>query len=280
MFAFKSVVEEWNVINIVSANQETLLSRVSLWFNYNVMHKWLKPTLFGVGLVAAVLIATNPSFVLPYKYHFIEEQPAITAVEPVAELGEVTALPDESMIIPEAETTNSSDPSLDEIVTTSNSGQVAAAAVKTESKVKVSGTLSIPSLKISAPVVYVTERSEKVFQLGLQQGVVQYPGTALPGQLGNMYIFGHSSDYRWSKGSYKTVFAKLPNIKIGSEIIITDGSGKAYKYKAISTVIALPTETKYLSQYKYERRLLTVQTSYPVGTALKRFLVQAELVEK
>lgn len=266
-------------MNFIDARKNSLPGRVDLWFNNSVMPKWVKPTLFAIGLVCAALISTNPSFVLPYKYHFVQDKPVVVTSEDKVNLPEVETLPDESMSQSELK-------AVEELVleptaeSADGGAQVAAAAVKLDSRIRVAGNLSIPSLKISAPLVYVTERSEKVFQLGLQQGVVQYPGTALPGQLGNMYVFGHSSDYRWSKGSYKTVFAKLPNIKVGSLIILTDGAGKTYTYKTISTVIALPTDTKYLSQYKFQRKLLTVQTSYPVGTALKRFLVQAELVEK
>src|SRR5579872_4327564 len=49
--------------------------------------------------------------------------------------------------------------------------------------------LQIPSLKITAPVVYVDQANETAFQAGLKNGVVHYPGTALPGQIGNVYIW-------------------------------------------------------------------------------------------
>lgn len=276
------MVREFKGVNF-AIKQSALPKSFSSWFNTSNMRRLIKPTLFGLGIVVAGLIATNPKFILPYKYHFSGNTPAVTSEAvpeiPVEEtdLESATALPDG--FTPESESATQKSTGV-----TEPAGQVEAAvtgATKgvTNNKVWVAGNLSIPSLKISAPLVYVSERTEKVFQLGLQQGVVQYPGTALPGQLGNMYVFGHSSDYRWAKGSYKTVFAKLPDIKIGSEIKITDGAGKVYTYKVTSTAIALPNETKYLSQYKYQKKLLTVQTSYPVGTALKRFLAIAELVE-
>src|SRR5438093_1507422 len=75
--------------------------------------------------------------------------------------------------------------------------------------------LEISSLGIKAPVVYVDQANETAFQAALKDGVVHYPGTALPGQPGNVYIFGHSSDYFWSNGHYKTIFASLPQIKKG-----------------------------------------------------------------
>src|SRR6185503_5630476 len=82
--------------------------------------------------------------------------------------------------------------------------------------------LTIASIGVDAPVVYVNTKSETAFQEGLKSGVVHYPQTALPGQPGNVYIFGHSSDYSWSKGQYKTIFALLPRVAIGDIITITD----------------------------------------------------------
>ena len=137
--------------------------------------------------------------------------------------------------------------------------------------------LEIPSLGITAPVVYVDQDNENAFQAGLKNGVVHYPGTALPGQGGNVYIFGHSSDYFWSDGHYKTVFAALPQIKKGAEISLSDAQGNVYNYVVVDTVVASPDDVQYLSQGDGRKKILTVQTSYPVGTALRRFLAIAEL---
>lgn len=137
--------------------------------------------------------------------------------------------------------------------------------------------LLIPSLGISAPVQYVDQNSEKVFQEALINGVVHFPGTAKPGEFGNAYIFGHSSDYVFSKGNYKTVFALLPRIEINANIVISNPEGYQFIYKVINKVIVQPNETQYLDQYGYKKHLLTLQTSYPVGTALKRYIVIAEL---
>src|SRR5689334_16749092 len=56
-------------------------------------------------------------------------------------------------------------------------------------------TLIIESLKINVPVVYVNDSNEDAFQKALIDGVVHYPGTVNPGDSGNDYIFGHSSDF-------------------------------------------------------------------------------------
>ena len=140
--------------------------------------------------------------------------------------------------------------------------------------------LWIESLGISVPVVYVADATEKTFQAALSGGVVHYPQTAEPGEFGNCYIFGHSSDYAWSSGAYKTVFALLTKIQPGAEILITNKQGQLFTYKVLEAKVVGPNDVQYLSQEGYKKKLLTLQTSYPIGTALKRYLVRAEIEEK
>lgn len=139
--------------------------------------------------------------------------------------------------------------------------------------------LVIPSLGIEAPIFYVDENSEEIFQAALSDGVVHYPGTAKPGEYGNVYIFGHSSDYAWTKGSYKNIFASLPNIREQAVILVTDGTGTAYKYQVTQKFVASPRDTYLLEQGNSEEKILTLQTSYPLGTAFKRFIVLAKIIE-
>ncbi len=137
--------------------------------------------------------------------------------------------------------------------------------------------LSIPSLNISAPVIYIDKTGEKAYVPALAKGVVHYPGTALPGAFGNDYIFGHSSDLPWSNGNYKTIFAPLPQIAIGDKIFLTDHEGQVFTYTVFETKIVTPNDLSVLGQFDNKQKLLSLQTSYPLGTALKRFIVLARI---
>ncbi len=139
--------------------------------------------------------------------------------------------------------------------------------------------LRIPSLDIQAPIVHITEKTEPAFQAALANGVVLYPGTPEVGNVGNSYIFGHSSDFALKKGSYKTVFALLPKIEIGAEIFVSNPEGKQFKYKVLDTKVVAKNDLSVLGQETGGKKILSLQTSYPVGTALKRFVVRSELVE-
>ncbi len=137
--------------------------------------------------------------------------------------------------------------------------------------------LMIPALNITVPVLYATAVNESEFQALLIDGVVHYPGTADAGEVGNVYIFGHSSDNAWSKGHFKTVFALLPKMQIGQNIYISNSQGEKFVYQVTETRVVAKDDLSVLSQETNGRRLLTLQTSYPVGTSLKRFVVVAEL---
>jgi sortase A len=136
--------------------------------------------------------------------------------------------------------------------------------------------LLIESLRIRAPIISVDRRDETTFQEALMRGVVHYPGTASIGEFGNAYIFGHSSDYVWARGDYKSVFALLPRMERGDVIVASNGQGERFTYRVIETLVVDANDARYLDQMDYRRKLLTLQTSYPVGTALRRFLVIAE----
>lgn len=137
--------------------------------------------------------------------------------------------------------------------------------------------IGIKSIGVNAPIIYVSEESEEEFQSALSLGVVHYPGSALPGQAGNVYIFGHSSDYVWSSGAYKSVFAPLPEAAVGDEVEISDHDGRVYTYSIMEKFVADAKDISLLSQETGGRRILTLQTSWPLGTALKRYIVRAEL---
>lgn len=144
----------------------------------------------------------------------------------------------------------------------------------------------IPSLKINAPVVEPElglealetkdwSSLEEQIHDTLLKGVVHYPGTAEPGQKGNAFLTGHSSNVFWEKSSFNTIFALLPKIKIEDDIFITYKQVQ-YHYRVVDKKEVSPSEVSILKQG--EDHYLTLVTCTPVGTTLKRLVVTAELV--
>lgn len=136
--------------------------------------------------------------------------------------------------------------------------------------------LEIPKLSISAPIIYVASNDEIQIQAGLEQGIVHYFGTAQPGEVGNSYLVGHSSDYPQAPGNYKQIFAQLPKLFLG-DLILVKQAGQTLEFQVVATKIIEANDLSVLNQETAGRKILTLQTSYPIGTALKRFIVAAEL---
>src|SRR4030095_4689134 len=129
----------------------------------------------------------------------------------------------------------------------------------------------INKINVNAPVVFdQTTVNEGNFQKALQHGVVHYPNTALPGQQGNVVIFGHSSGQWWAPGDYKFIFSLLDKMSVNDEIVL-DYKGMRYIYKVTSTQVVSPDTVSVLNQPPNEHAL-TLITCTPVGTNLKRLI--------
>ncbi|MBT4385082.1 sortase [Candidatus Peregrinibacteria bacterium] len=117
---------------------------------------------------------------------------------------------------------------------------------------------------------------EDQIRSSLLNGLVHYPGTALPGDKGNVFITGHSSNVFWEKSDYNTVFALLPKIEEGDDIFVSYDQVD-YHYRVISKKEVTPKEVGILEQG--DDKIMTLMTCTPVGTVLRRLVVTAELIE-
>lgn len=139
------------------------------------------------------------------------------------------------------------------------------------------GVLDIPSLNISVPVVWTKETAN--FNTDLQNGVVHYPGTAMPGQIGTAYISGHSSNYAWAKGNYNKIFSTLGDLKDydGFTITVRDTNGKTAVLHYVvmkSQIYTADDQAQFANQGK---SIVALSTCWPVGTSAKRLVVFGEL---
>lgn len=130
--------------------------------------------------------------------------------------------------------------------------------------------LSIPSLNLENLKVVVDTNN-------FDQNLALMPGTALPGEKGNVFITGHSSlPQLFRPGNYKAIFAHLPEIKKGAEVVI-DASNQTFTYVVEGLKIVNPKETWVINPPDQEGRYLTLMTCVPPGLYLKRLVVLAKL---
>jgi LPXTG-site transpeptidase (sortase) family protein len=137
-------------------------------------------------------------------------------------------------------------------------------------------TVTIPRIGVRAPLVPIEVNTEKAQQAGLAQGVIHIAGTPEPGEVGTAFYAGHSSDYFFKSGKYKSVFALVPQLKKGDYFILTNDS-KAYYFTVNETVITGPNDTSVMHHDNGKEKFAALQTSYPVGTAAKRFVAIGSL---
>ncbi len=131
----------------------------------------------------------------------------------------------------------------------------------------------INKINVKAPINFNLDAvNEGAFQLALRDGVVHYPGTAVPGQTGNVVIFGHSSGQWWAPGHYKFVFTLLDKLTYGDTMYI-DYQGIRYTYQVTTISVVKPTDLSVLNQGSEHN--LTLITCTPVGTSAKRLIIRA-----
>lgn len=137
-------------------------------------------------------------------------------------------------------------------------------------------SLTIEQVDIYVPIVLNVDGNNKTEYLkALESGVAHMKDTALPGQFGNMVIFGHSSFFSDQPGEYKTIFKPINKIEIG-DLILIQYNKKDYRYKVIKKKIVKPDDVSVVQQ-DLNKKLLTIITCWPPQTTTKRYVIVSEL---
>jgi LPXTG-site transpeptidase (sortase) family protein len=150
---------------------------------------------------------------------------------------------------------------------------IASPPIQTTPNNQENSILSISKINIKAPIIW--DIPGENLRPKLDNGVAHFAGTAHPGEIGNTFIVGHSSDYVWSKGKYKNIFALLNKLKKGDKIIITYKS-ITYTYEVTGSKIVKPTATEVLNPTSTPT--LSLMTCWPVGTTNSRLIILAKLI--
>ncbi len=137
--------------------------------------------------------------------------------------------------------------------------------------------LIIPKLNIDVPVIYNIPTSEVMD--AMNRGVAQFsiPGAnAMPGQIGNLVISGHSAGDIYSSNPYKFIFSGLERLSVGDLIYINYNSTR-YTYRMTGRETVEPTNVQALI-YETDKPMLTLITCTPLGTSRYRLLISAEQI--
>ncbi|MFA1549631.1 class E sortase [Actinomadura chokoriensis] len=118
---------------------------------------------------------------------------------------------------------------------------------------------------------------EGVDRADLRKGPGHYPGTALPGQLGNFVLSGHRT-------TYSAPFNRLGELDRGDRILV-DTRDEQYVYKVTDRRIVKPSATEVTAPVPFHPkrkptgRLITLTTCHPKYSAAERMIIFGELAE-
>jgi len=130
-------------------------------------------------------------------------------------------------------------------------------------------TLSIPKLGIEHALVIIGGEN-------LENSLIHYGGTGLPGDWGKTVVFGHSVlPQFFNPKNYRTIFSTLPQLEKKDKIFI-NFDGITYIYEIFELRVVAPDDISVLEQ-KYDSSYLSLVTCVPPGTYWKRLIVKARL---
>ncbi len=124
--------------------------------------------------------------------------------------------------------------------------------------------LSIPEIGMTTPFY------DNIVDSTLTTGAGHWPGTALPGQDGNMAVFGHRT-------SNTRPFGNIDQLNVRDEVIVKS-AGYTYTYRVVRTFITSPSDVETFGGWTPTPSLSLV-ACHPPGSVAERIVVRAELYD-
>jgi sortase A len=121
----------------------------------------------------------------------------------------------------------------------------------------------IPSLNVDAPIV------NGIAWEDLKKGVGHLPGSANPGERGNMYLAAHND-------IFGEIFRYLEKLELGDEFLVYSGD-RSFRYVVTSKRVIEPTDVSVM--YPSTEPIATLQTCYPYLVDTHRLVVVGELAD-
>lgn len=109
----------------------------------------------------------------------------------------------------------------------------------------------------------------------LKKGPGHYPGTAMPGQIGNFVLSGHRT-------TYSAPFNRIGELVPGDPIVI-ETKNSWFVYRVTEREVVLPTEVDVIAPVPGRpgasptRKMMTLTTCHPKYSAAQRLIVYSKL---
>jgi len=133
------------------------------------------------------------------------------------------------------------------------------------------GTMYVPAFdRVRVPVAEGVSL-EKVLNV---KGVGHYPGTALPGQVGNFAVAGH-------RNTYGRPLEQIDRLQEGDPIVI-ETADAFYVYEVTESLIVAPEDVEVIAETPGQpgvpasERMMTLTACHPMFSAKERYIVHAK----
>jgi len=148
----------------------------------------------------------------------------------------------------------------------------------TKTQSKPTEKVSVSEYYLSIPKLNINNALVKTQGEDLAKSLIHFLPTSVPGENGNVAIFGHSTlPQLYNVKDYKTIFTYLPSLNKGDKIIIQVNSTD-YEYEVYEMFVVKPDQVSVLEQ-RYDGGYLTLVTCVPPGTYWNRLVVRAKLID-
>ncbi len=135
----------------------------------------------------------------------------------------------------------------------------------------------VKSFVITIPSLDIFQAEVKVNSTEFDKAIGHFPGTSLPGEIGNAFLTGHSVlPQFFSEKNYKSIFSNLPKLRFNDEFII-EYNGRKQTYAVEKTRVVEPENISVLNPPDPYGRYVTLMTCVPPGLNTKRLVVTARL---
>lgn len=141
----------------------------------------------------------------------------------------------------------------------------------------------VETYTISIPVLGIEKAEVTIGGKDLDKSLIQYPGTAEPGDFGAPVIFGHSVLRQFynpkitNPRRYNSIFSTIMTLKHEDEIFLTHDD-VTYRYEVVNKMEVKP-EDRYILEQQRSSKQLKLVTCVPEGTYLARGVITAVLKE-
>jgi sortase A len=126
------------------------------------------------------------------------------------------------------------------------------------------GSLELPTLGVSQPL------GEGVTLTALDRSPGHWPGTAMPGQVGNVVVAGHRT-------THSRPFYDLDLLQPGDPLVFTMSDGTTFTYRLTATTIVASDAIEIINQTP--AKTATLFACHPKGSARQRIVATFTLEE-